>query len=85
MYDAEGWIDSAEQADDTLKGVWCALIAIAKSQERIAQSLHLRDQLAAAALIELSAAESPEHSAEVAYRYADAMLAARVKKAENAE
>ncbi len=38
-YDVEGWIDSAEQSDDTLKGIWCALIAIAKSQERIAALL----------------------------------------------
>lgn len=37
MYDTEGWIDSAEQSDDKMHGIWCALIAIAKSQERIAR------------------------------------------------
>jgi len=36
IYDDAGWIDSAEQSDDKINGIWCALIALAKSQERIA-------------------------------------------------
>jgi hypothetical protein len=34
--ETSGWIDAAEQADDNLHGIRCALIAIAHALQRLA-------------------------------------------------